>query len=85
MSPPRCPGQDPRYWKPDDIFYVDCPQCGAKVEFWKDEPVRPCPACQAEVRNSKLGPGCAAWCRHADECQPPRRPDQDATCEGPRT
>ena len=31
-----------RYWKPEDIFTVACPHCGAEIEFWKDEPVRQC-------------------------------------------
>lgn len=33
----KCPGQDRRYWKPGDIFDVECPQCGNGVEFFKDE------------------------------------------------
>ena len=24
----HCPGQDQRYWKPEDIFDVLCPRCG---------------------------------------------------------
>ena len=32
MSQPRCPGQDQRYWKPDDIFNVTCPFCAAQIE-----------------------------------------------------
>ena len=23
----RCPGQDQRFWKPDDTFEVTCPGC----------------------------------------------------------
>lgn len=72
MSTPRCPGQDMSSWKPEDIFFVKCPHCGAEIEFWKDEPVRPCPSCRREVPNPKLDPGCAKWCKHADECLPPR-------------
>lgn len=69
MSHPRCPGQDMRYWKPEDIFIVTCHFCGGEIEFWKDEPVRACPSCSEEVRNPKIDTGCAKWCRHGDECQ----------------
>ena len=71
MSPPRCPGQDQQYWKPDDIFFVPCPSCRGQIEFWKDEPVRPCPACGRTVRNLRLNPGCSKWCKHADDCTGP--------------
>ncbi len=78
MSQPRCPGQDQRYWKPEDIFNVTCPFCGAQIEFWKDEPVRCCPECKRDVRNPKLDAGCAHWCKHSDEClgQLPDKPPQ---------
>ena len=33
----RCPGQDMQFWKPEDIYDVECPKCQAKVEFWKDD------------------------------------------------
>lgn len=68
MSKPRCPGQDQRYWKPGDIFDVLCPHCGAMIEFWKDEPLLSCPSCKKSVRNPKIDPGCAAWCKYADDC-----------------
>ena len=57
-----------RYWKPEDIFTGACPHCGAEIEFWKDEPLRACAACRKEVRNPKLDPGCAEWCRHGSTC-----------------
>ncbi|HOE64911.1 MAG TPA: hypothetical protein PLO62_00155 [Candidatus Hydrogenedentes bacterium] len=66
--PPRCPGQDQRYWKPEDIFMLGCPWCGAEIEFWKDEPVRVCRACARQVRNPRMDMGCAAWCASADQC-----------------
>ena len=69
MSTPRCPGQDMRYWKPEDIFYAPCPFCGGEIEFWKDEPSRVCPSCKKEVPNPKIDTGCAKWCKHGDECQ----------------
>ncbi len=68
MSERRCPGQDQRYWKPEDICTVPCPFCQGEIEFWKDEPFRQCPRCRKEVRNPKLDTGCAEWCRHAPEC-----------------
>ena len=68
MSETRCPGQDMRRWKPGDICYVPCPFCGAEIEFWKDEPMRVCGACQREVRHPRLDLGCAKWCAHAKEC-----------------
>jgi len=64
----KCPGQDTRFWKPDDIFEATCPHCGHKVEFWKDDPRRKCGNCGKEVRNPKLDFGCAKWCRYAKEC-----------------
>jgi hypothetical protein len=69
MPERRCPGQDMRYWKPEDIFLAACPFCGG--EFWKDEPLRVCPSCRKEVRNPKQDFGCADWCKHAAECLNP--------------
>ncbi len=65
----RCPGQDLRLWKPEDICYVRCAGCGGEVEIWKDEPVRRCPSCGKPAKNPRLDPGCGAWCPHASECQ----------------
>ncbi|HVP10569.1 MAG TPA: hypothetical protein VMV94_05185 [Phycisphaerae bacterium] len=67
----RCPGQDSQYWKPEDISFIKCPFCGGEIEFWKDEPVRPCGSCGREVRNPKLDAGCSKWCRHGEECAKP--------------
>jgi HD superfamily phosphodiesterase/DNA-directed RNA polymerase subunit RPC12/RpoP len=64
----KCPGQDTRFWKPEDIFEATCPYCGHKVEFWKDDPRRKCGHCGKEVRNPELDFGCAKWCRYAKEC-----------------
>jgi endogenous inhibitor of DNA gyrase (YacG/DUF329 family) len=71
MPETRCPGQDQRYWKPEDIFTAACPHCRGEIEFWKDEPTRVCPACGKEVRNPKQDFGCAKWCQHAAECLEP--------------
>lgn len=68
MDRPRCPGQDQRFWKPEDIFCVNCPDCGAEIEFWKDEPFHYCRKCTREVRNPRLNFGCAKWCKFAKEC-----------------
>jgi len=65
-----------RYWRPEDIFDVACPRCGAEIEFWKDEPVRVCPSCKAEVSNPRMDVGCAKWCKHADECLGHRSPGE---------
>jgi hypothetical protein len=65
---PRCPGQDQRYWKPEDIFDVRCPYCGFEIEFWKDEPSHTCRGCEREVRNPRIDLGCAKWCAHGDQC-----------------
>ena len=64
----RCPGQDQRFWKPEDIFEVECPGCRKAVEFWKDEPQVKCPHCKQVIANPKLDLGCAKWCQYADEC-----------------
>jgi len=66
--PIRCPGQNQQFWTPEDIFFVQCAHCGADIEFWKDEPMRVCPACGRENRNPKLNLTCAAWCRSAAQC-----------------
>ena len=79
----HCPGQDQRYWKPEDIFDVSCPHCGNQIEFWKDEAVRTCRQCSKPVPNPRMDLGCAKWCQHAKEClgqlqAPPPSPEPDA-------
>lgn len=64
----RCPGQDTRFWKPEDIFEAPCFHCGKPLEFWKDEPKRICTHCGKPSRNPKIDLGCAAWCQYAREC-----------------
>lgn len=68
MNVPRCPGQDMRNWKPEDIFDVACPSCGTEIEFWKDDPSRICSDCGREIRNPRIDLGCAKWCKSAAEC-----------------
>ena len=62
------PEPDQRFWKPQDIFEVDCPACGAAVEFFKDEPAVKCHVCGCPVRKPKIDAGCLRWCRYAGEC-----------------
>ncbi len=64
----KCPGQDTRYWKPGDIFEVECPHCGKPVEFFKDETTRRCRGCKKSVLNPRMDFGCAAYCRFAATC-----------------
>ena len=64
----RCPGQDMRFLKPDDVYDVECPSCGGRVEFFKDDRSRKCPACGTRFRNPKIDLGCAEWCPYASEC-----------------
>jgi hypothetical protein len=64
----KCPGQDQRFWDPEDIFESKCPSCGDLVEFWKDEPQVKCPKCKTLISNPRLDLGCAEWCKFAKEC-----------------
>jgi HD superfamily phosphodiesterase len=64
----KCPGQDQRYWKPEDIFEVDCLYCGNSIEFFKDEPKLKCRQCGHIVINPKIDLGCAEWCQYAEQC-----------------
>jgi len=64
----KCPGQDTRYWKPDDIFEMTCGKCGYSVEFFKTDVSRSCPGCHTLIKNPNLNTGCAQWCSYAKEC-----------------
>ncbi|GAG02523.1 unnamed protein product [marine sediment metagenome] len=75
----RCPGQDGRFWKPDDIFEVRCPGCGVSVEFFKDEPKLKCSKCKHIVVNPKIDLGCAKWCKYAEQCLAIMKKDDDKT------
>jgi hypothetical protein len=68
MPKPRCPGQDTRYWKPEDIFEVPCAKCGRALEFFKSDLRRRFPHCGAANLNPRNDLSCAAWCKAADEC-----------------
>ena len=64
----KCPGQDSRYWKTNAIFEVDCPECQARVEFFKDDTTRRCPRCGHRFVNPHMDFGCAAYCKFAEHC-----------------
>lgn len=64
----KCPGQDSRFWKPDDIKLAPCPNCGAMVEFFKDDRSRKCAQCGTRFKNPHMDMGCAQWCPFAKEC-----------------
>ena len=68
MSKMACPGQDMRFWGPDDIFEVECGHCGHCLEFFRDDASRRCPQCGERVINPKLAFGCAQWCEYAEKC-----------------
>jgi len=64
----RCPGQDKRFWRSEDVFEAPCPYCGKPIEFWKDEPRRRCRHCGRHAPNPKVDLGCAKWCKFARDC-----------------
>ncbi|MEJ2703585.1 MAG: HD domain-containing protein [Sedimentisphaerales bacterium] len=64
----KCPGQDQRFWKPEDIFEVECAKCGKPVEFFKDEPQLKCRGCGYIIVNPRIDLGCAEWCQYAAHC-----------------
>ena len=63
----KCPGTDMKFWKPGDIFDIDCPKCGKKVEFFKDEVKRKC-SCGHIIVNPNIDFACAEWCPYAEQC-----------------
>ena len=64
----KCPGQDTRYWKPEDIYDLPCPACGAAIEFLKTDSRRTCANCRYSAANARLRAGCAQWCAHGRDC-----------------
>jgi len=64
----KCPGQDRRFWKPEDIFEMECTGCGHTIEFFKDEPQLKCRKCGQMVANPKINLGCAEWCQYGEQC-----------------
>ncbi len=68
MQVPKCPGQDRRYWKPEDIYEEECPNCGNILEFWKTDIRVRCEKCRRLVSNPRFDMGCAEWCAYAEYC-----------------
>jgi hypothetical protein len=64
----QCPGQDSRYWSGEDVFEVDCPDCGHSVEFFKDDSQQKCRQCGHRLLNPRMDFGCASYCPHAEQC-----------------
>lgn len=64
----KCPGQDTRYWKAEDIHEQPCPFCDESIEFWKTDLRLRCPNCKQKVVNPRFNLGCAQWCAYADQC-----------------
>lgn len=64
----KCPGQDSRYWKPGAVFEENCAGCGAVLEFFRDDTSRLCRNCGLRMVNPRMDFGCAAYCRHAEQC-----------------
>lgn len=65
----RCPGLDRRFWKEDAIFYVNCPCCSARIEFFKDDPKRKCESCGETFVNPQLETNCTEYCKYGDRCK----------------
>ncbi len=79
MSGVKCPGQDSRFLKAQDIAEAECPKCGRAVEFWPDEFVRKCRGCGWRLANPKSSMKCLAWCQHAAQCLAAIRGEDSAT------
>ncbi len=77
----RCPGQDQRFWRPEDIFEINCTQCGKSIEFVKDEPKLKCHNCGNLVVNPRIDLGCAEWCQYAEQCTGVTREGLDSVCD----
>jgi len=58
----KCTGNNTQDWGFDAIFDVKCPNCGNRVEFFKDEINRNCPQCRESVLNDRKDYGCGQWC-----------------------
>jgi len=60
----KCPGQDDRNVKPENIT---CAQCGYVTEIFSDEIKVKCPKCRNLICRQRL-PSCVDWCKAAREC-----------------
>lgn len=68
MSGYHCPGQDKRFWTPEDVTETRCRRCGHVIEFFKDEPKQTCRGCGKVTMNPSIDLGCAKWCKFAEQC-----------------
>jgi hypothetical protein len=64
----QCPGQDSRYWDGAAVFEANCQECGAAIEFFKDDNTRKCGQCGHKVLNPRIDFGCASYCPYASQC-----------------
>lgn len=64
----KCAGQDSRFWDFNSVFEIKCPQCGYKMEFFKDDTSRTCRQCGSHILNPKMDFGCASYCKFAEQC-----------------
>jgi hypothetical protein len=64
----KCPGQDTQFWGYGAIFEATCADCGATVEFFKDDTMRTCRGCGKRLVNPRLDFGCASYCQFAESC-----------------
>lgn len=64
----KCPGQDTQYWNEEAIYEIECPECNAVMEFFKDDTSRKCRNCGKRIVNPRMDFGCAAYCQYADQC-----------------
>jgi len=64
----KCPDQDTQYWNKEAIFETPCPECGATIEFFKDDTARLCKGCGKKMVNPNMDFGCAAYCQYAEQC-----------------
>jgi DNA-directed RNA polymerase subunit RPC12/RpoP len=64
----KCPGQDSRFWDSGAIYEAECTECGAPVEFFKDETSRKCRKCGHKLVNPRMDFGCASYCQYAAQC-----------------
>jgi len=65
----KCPGTDTQFWKPNDIFEIKCPACGAIIEFFKDDSKRHCSKCGELFVNPRLELNCFEYCKFGKQCK----------------
>ncbi len=68
MSSQKCPGQDSRNMRAEEITEATCGNCGNTVEMWPDEPAQRCRECGERVINPEMDLKCLEWCEYAEDC-----------------